>query len=153
MSLDKKTNVHINLYWETGYSQHRYSVAAIHLRGPLSPLKKRSSFALLPYVQTAYSRVSRMLVERKIISFLDPVKDDLQLKMPRCVQPSPVCICLVCIRQTDCSTETYVTKRGGTCKSQSPTNRRWLNTNLTISTHITMTPNPDIGPTRQVGGC
>ena len=133
-----RTDVHINLYQETGYSKQRYNVAAIHLRGPLSPLKERSSFALLPYVQTTYNRISRMLVERKVISFLGPVKDDLQLKTPCCVQPSPVSVCQVCIGQTDRS-ETCVTNRIGTSESQSLTNRRWLNSNLTITTHITDT--------------
>jgi len=82
-----KTDVHINLYRETGYSQQRYNAAAIHLPGPLSPLKKPSSFALLLYVQTTYSRISRMLDERKTICFLGPVKDDLQVQMPGHVQP------------------------------------------------------------------
>jgi hypothetical protein len=134
-----KTDVHINLYRETGYSQQRYNVAAIHPRGPLSPLKKPSSFALLPYVQTTYNRISRMLVERKIISFLGPVKDDLELTTPGCVQPSPVSVCQVCIGQTGRSSETCVTNKSGTSESQSPTNRRWLNADLTITTHITDT--------------
>jgi len=69
-----KTDVHINLYRETGYSQQRYNAAEIHLPGPLSPLKKPSSFALLPYVQTTYIRISRML-------------DDLQVQTPGRVQP------------------------------------------------------------------
>jgi len=148
-----KIDVYINLYRETGYSQQRYNATAIHLRGPLSPLKKPSSFPLLPHVQTTYSGISRMLVERNIISFLGPVRNDLQLKTPGCVQPSPVSVCQVCIGRTDRSTETCVTDRSGTPESQSPTHRRWSNTNLTFTTHITMTPNPDIGQTRQIGGC
>lgn len=130
-----KTDVHINLYQETGYSQQRYNAAAIHLLRPLSPLNKPSSFALVPYVQTTYNRIRTMFVERKIISFLGPVKSNLQLKTPGCVQSSPVSICQVCTGQTDRSTETCVTNRSGTSKSQSPTHRRWSNTNWTITTH------------------
>lgn len=79
-----------------GTASRDNNIAAVHLRGPLSPLKKPSSFALLPYVQTTHSRISKILVERKIISSLGPVKDDLQLKTPGCVQPSLVSVCQVC---------------------------------------------------------
>jgi hypothetical protein len=96
-SLYMETDVHFNLYQETGYSQQRYKVAAIHLQGPLSSLKKPSSFALLPRVQTTYSRISRMLFERKMFGFLGPVTDDLQLNTPGCVHPSPASVCQVCI--------------------------------------------------------
>jgi hypothetical protein len=51
-----------------------------------------TSFALLPYVQTTYGHLSRMLAKlniksvglppRKISSFLRPVKDDLGLRTP-----------------------------------------------------------------------
>lgn len=36
-----KIDVHFNLYQETGYSQQRYNAVAIHLRGPLSPLRRQ----------------------------------------------------------------------------------------------------------------
>jgi hypothetical protein len=56
------------------------------------PKDKPTSVALLPYVQTAYGRLSRMsakqniknvgLQPRRISSFLRPVKDDLGLRTP-----------------------------------------------------------------------
>jgi hypothetical protein len=62
-------------------------------RGGTSKSKdKPTSVALLPYVQTTYGRLSRMLaghniksvglLARKMSSFLRPVKDDLRLRTP-----------------------------------------------------------------------
>jgi hypothetical protein len=57
------------------------------------PTDKPTSFALLPYVQTTYGRLSRMLAKhnikcfglppRQVSSFLRPVIDDLGLRTPR----------------------------------------------------------------------
>ena len=55
------------------------------------PKQKATSVALLPYVQTKYSCLGRMLAKhiksvgllpRKISSFLHPVKEDLGLRTP-----------------------------------------------------------------------
>jgi hypothetical protein len=72
---------------KTGTVDSRYNV-------PLTskPKDKPTSVAVLPYVQTTYGRLSRMLARhniksvglqpRKISGFVRPVKDDLGLRTP-----------------------------------------------------------------------
>jgi hypothetical protein len=63
---------------------------SIHRRVATTP-EKPTSVALLPFVNTTFNRISRMLSRhiksvglspRKVVSFLRPVKDDLGLKTP-----------------------------------------------------------------------
>jgi hypothetical protein len=77
---------------ENGYSRQQIQCALNPKVRIPKPKYKPTSIALLPYVQTTYGRLSRMLAKhniksvgllpRKISSFLHPVKDDLGLRTP-----------------------------------------------------------------------
>jgi len=72
-----------------------------HVVRPTKPKEKPTSVALLPYVQTTYGRLSRMLAKhiksvglqpRKISIFLRPVKDSLGLRTPGVYSIYPVSV-------------------------------------------------------------
>jgi hypothetical protein len=124
-ALCDKERLHSELdYLKTTFKENGYSRQQIqHALNPQvrtsKPKDKPTSVALLPYVQTTYGRLSRMLAKhniksvglpsRKISSFLRPVKDDLGLRTPG-VYSIP-CECgQVYIGQTGRSIDTRITE-------------------------------------------
>jgi len=110
---------------------------------PTKPKDKPTSVALLPYVQTTYGRLSRMLAKhiksvglqpRKISIFLRPVKDNLGLRTPGVYSVS--CECgQVYNGQTGRSMKPKVKEHHRYKRLGYPDNRLWRNavSNIIIS--------------------
>jgi hypothetical protein len=92
MIMMRKTKVLKTKICSNGYSRQQIQRSLNPTVRTSKPKDKPTSVALLPYVQTTYGRLSRMLARhniksvglppRKISSFLRPVKDDLGLRTP-----------------------------------------------------------------------
>jgi hypothetical protein len=77
---------------QNGYSDRLIQRALNPLVRVASTLDKPASVAFLPYISTTFNRISRLLSRhniksvglppKKMPSFLQPVKDDLELKIP-----------------------------------------------------------------------
>jgi hypothetical protein len=109
---------HKDTFKWNGYGDRQILYAIDPAKRAAATPEKPTSVAFLPFVNTTFNRISRMLFrhiksvglpQRKIASFLRPFKDDLRLKTPG-VYSIP-CECgQVYIGQTSCSIDTRIKK-------------------------------------------